>query len=192
MAWPCFLIEPTLRYQRYTRRYSKDCATTPACPYGSYHNASEIIDVVTVESHEDVITYTDGTIPEEIRKTAKFPSQCLCGYYFVAEDHWQYGFHLILRDERTGNEYTKLHAPVGAMWHAPWMLPFPEYNHAGDPKGPIVVRLPGGHDWIVDGPARNGGYWSRQGTPPNLTVTPSIQAPGYHGFLRDGVLTDPC
>lgn len=195
MAWPCFLIEPTLRYQRFTRRCSpwKDKATpTPPCPHGAYHNAVEIIDVVTIENHDDAIVYTDGAIPEEIRKTAKFPTQCLCGYHFVDADMWQYGHAVILRDARTGNEYTMRNVPVGAMWHAPWMLPFQEHNHAGDPKGPIIVRLPGGYDWNIDGLSKSGGYWTRQGVPPALTVTPSILVPTYHGFLRDGVLTDPC
>lgn len=192
MAWPCFLIEPTLRYQRFTRRYSKDGTATPACPHGQYHNAVEVLDVVTIERHEDAITYCDGAIPADIRPSLKFPTQCLCGYHFVEGDHEQYGFSVLMRDDRTGNEYTLRNVPVGAMWHAPWLRPFPEHNHAGDPKGPIIVRLPCGWDWNVDGPSKNGGYWTRTGSPPNLTVTPSILVPGYHGFLRDGSLTDPC
>lgn len=69
-----------------------------------------------------------------------------------------------------------------------------------------ICKTPGG-PWMIDGPAKGGGGWSRTGEAPNLSVTPSIHitverplavyTPGakgtrtetcYHGFLTEGVL----
>lgn len=88
----------------------------------------------------------------------------------------------------------------GAMWDAFWL----------DRKGPdgkaLVVILPDGHMWQIDGRAKNCGRkndevhrcWVRHGEPPMLTVDKngdtcvagqgSIQSGGWHGFLRDGKL----
>lgn len=49
-------------------------------------------------------------------------------------------------------------------------------------------------EWFIDGPANNGPMgWTRTGTVPRITVSPSIQCNAgstcYHGWLRDGVLT---
>ena len=35
-----------------------------------------------------------------------------------------------------------------------------------------------------------GGGWTRTGTPPNLTIVPSIQFDAFHGHLRHGVIED--
>jgi hypothetical protein len=89
-------------------------------------------------------------------------------------------------------------APVGAMWDADWyegskLKDGRLYNR--NPDGvTLVVRTPGG-DWIVDGPSfanrEEVGSWSRFGTLPNVTATPSILIPGkYHGWLRDGQLVE--
>jgi hypothetical protein len=86
-------------------------------------------------------------------------------------------------------------APPGAMWNAHW---FRECRHESglyydrNPDGIVLcVRTPGG-DWIVDGPSfrdkKESGSWTRTGTIPNVTVTPSILQPNYHGWLRNGQL----
>ena len=81
------------------------------------------------------------------------------------------------------------------MWYADWM----GQNYIGPDGHALVVRTPSG-DWAVDGPSSGGGKWTRTGTVPNITVTPSIVMgphkdaegkilkPGYHGWLRDGAL----
>lgn len=67
-------------------------------------------------------------------------------------------------------------------------------NHA---RKPIVVMLPGQHVFCVDAQcysAEKGHYggWIVTGEPPNITVHPSIDMKGaYHGWLRNGVLSDP-
>ena len=71
----------------------------------------------------------------------------------------------------------------------------------------LVVITPGGK-WVIDSRASNCGSpwdyehrcWVRHGQPPNITVNKagltcqagagSIQCCSYHGFLRDGELTD--
>lgn len=83
-------------------------------------------------------------------------------------------------------------APVGAMWDCDWMHGCHENDTCYDRNNDgmvLCVRTPGG-DWVIDAPSRNGGFWSRTGTAPDITVTPSIVQPGYHGWLRDGCLVE--
>lgn len=79
------------------------------------------------------------------------------------------------------------------------------------------VKCPDGYPWHMNGPTKQGGYWTITGEVPNFTATPSIHvtcakladAPGpdgtyavvgditlYHGFLAGGVLSStpdsPC
>lgn len=81
----------------------------------------------------------------------------------------------------------------GAMW----------FEDDGDPND-LVVKLPSGSEWHIDRgrhmnaqPDRVGKpripQWMRTGEPPNITANPSINHVGrYHGWLKDGVLTDDC
>jgi hypothetical protein len=67
----------------------------------------------------------------------------------------------------------------------------PEYKATRIDKIPVRICLPGGDWWDVDGPASNSDSgWSVTGEPPNLTVHPSIGTSTYHGWLKDGVLSD--
>jgi len=52
----------------------------------------------------------------------------------------------------------------------------------------LIVRLPNGWDWDLDGPMSNGPGWWRMGEPPNVTAFPSIIAEDYHGFFLQGRL----
>src|SRR5690349_19716063 len=97
----------------------------------------------------------------------------------------------------------------GDMWLCPWYtegenkadhLRWLESGHGflsreyveqrWDTRPPLVLRLPDGTDWLIDGLSTNGGGWIVTGEPPNITASPSIQSPGYHGYLQNGVLTD--
>lgn len=94
----------------------------------------------------------------------------------------------------------------GDMWFAPDMadshLMSAQFRRDWQGKrAPIYVMLPNGvavcvdwHYWGrgLDNPGKDG--WTVTGDPPNLTVSPSLNinpdSPGgWHGFLRDGVLT---
>jgi hypothetical protein len=64
-------------------------------------------------------------------------------------------------------------------------------------KGPdgialAVILPPGGHTetWHPDTGAKDGPPWTRTGTIPRVTCTPSILTNKYHGFLTDGFLVE--
>ena len=92
------------------------------------------------------------------------------------------------------------------MFPAPWLLDpvwaddlSPQYRREfGGKRPPLVVRLPCGYDFCIDFRARRdgGAYgdgWAVSGTPPQITLSPSINIVGsYHGWIRDGVITDDC
>jgi hypothetical protein len=88
-------------------------------------------------------------------------------------------------------------APVGAMWNCDWYRGEHHENGTAYDRHPdglvLCVNTPGGH-WLIDGPSfsngREVGKWERTGVAPNITVTPSILQPRYHGWLRDGQLVE--
>ena len=56
-------------------------------------------------------------------------------------------------------------------------------------RPPICIVVPNGRLWEIDRKSRNGDGWKVEGEWPNLTCSPSILLPGYHGFLRNGEFT---
>lgn len=71
------------------------------------------------------------------------------------------------------------------------------YREHSATRAPLFVVMPDGSTFCVDSMAwtpERGHYgegWTVTGTPPNLTLTPSINLTGrYHGYIRDGVITD--
>jgi hypothetical protein len=93
---------------------------------------------------------------------------------------------------------------IGDMWPAPWFLgeehsrlfwTSTQYDRdwAGK-RPPLVVVLPGGHAHCVDiGGTGNRDGWIVTGEPPRITVSPSINVHGiYHGWIKEGVITDDC
>jgi hypothetical protein len=208
----CFLIEPTDQYWRMLRRYVSDLnRPCPACP-DAYHNAEVLIDTVEAESHP---TTSDDPA---MRDDPRWPTTCdRCDYTFVETDERQVSHDQQYVDRRTGLVYTihgshhvpRPHVPIeaapdGAIWRATWYEDMPEFT--GSDGHSYIVRTPGG-DWAVDGPStdhasrpqpkRTGGGWQRHGSPPFLTVRPSIllgKKPDgswtYHGFLTNGFLEE--
>lgn len=69
-------------------------------------------------------------------------------------------------------------------------------NNAG--RKPLVVKLPGPNYFLIDGQCFDSGRgfydgWTVSGTPPCITVQPSINLVGrYHGWLQNGVISDDC
>lgn len=62
-------------------------------------------------------------------------------------------------------------------------------------RRPLFVVLPGQHLFCIDGQewnsGRHWGGWTVTGEVPDITVSPSINIGGlYHGWLKDGVLSD--
>lgn len=186
-AFTCFWLEPVARAERMLRRYYlTDGGTQSECstPTG-YHDVHVVVEQVDLPL--DKPGSGDDRWPHD---DPRWPKACACGYTFAERDHWQHGVHRLYERSDT-RELISLwggRVPPGAMWDADWM--------GDDYRGPdgrcLVVKTPGG-DWCIDGPASNGGRWTRSGTPPKITANPSIAVGDpqrYHGWLRDGVLVD--
>jgi hypothetical protein len=193
MNFTCFMLAPEELARRSLRRYhpghGRDCRGGAL----SYHSASVVIEEnvpyptkirIGASGQEGVIFGESGD--DWPHEDPRWPSSCACGYAFCDGDAWQHNLDRLFSRSDGGPRTTLREAPVGAMWHAAWWP---------DDRGPdglcLVVKTPGG-EWMIDGRARDGGRWTRTGTPPRITVTPSILCghgpEAYHGWLRDGVL----
>ncbi|MCK9198898.1 MAG: DUF6527 family protein [Bacilli bacterium] len=99
----------------------------------------------------------------------------------------------------------------GDMFYADWLvdknndvrMSSKQYNRDWlGKREPLVVILPNGQSFMVDSyyrsvetnPEKEG--WTVTGKAPNITLSPSINAEspsnhklGYHGWLRDGILS---
>lgn len=201
MVIKCFMIEPTSMSHRWLRRYSRNDGPCPENT-GHYHNALTRIEdgvchlvrdmrpeVGGASWHADDDETQHDTWPHD---DARWPIHCACGYAFLPEDHWQVFWHPVFRRVDNGATMTLYDCPPGAMWDAAMWGPW----GVGSDGRSLHVALPpnGGYDsWCIDGPSINNGAfgpgWHRTGEPPNITVTPSILTPRYHGWLRGGELT---
>lgn len=209
-ATPTYWLEPTSTVAWGLRRYSRGGLT---CEQGHHASLAYHGRAAAQLGPGGALADSCPEVPED---DPRWPTECGrgCGYRFTADDEWQNWFELIYRRADTGAEYV-LHAeagaeavgvpaaPPGGSWNADWMTPWLQ------PDGIcLVVRLPNGHDWMVDGEASNCDRkgqphqcWVRHGDPRKANVTVdkagdtcsagagSIAVPGYHGFLRAGVLT---
>lgn len=194
MGIPCFLLTPTNRAARWLRRYlsSEVPEGVRLCEPLGYHDA-----LVRIEDGPLVLLEKGKRTTDPLTWSVddpRWPTQCdHCDYRFDDREVRQLfyqpiyltpdGRDVVLHSQPLpGAEL----APVGAMWDADWYRP-----HWQGPDGRcLVVRTPGG-DWVIDGPAEDGGRWTRTGTPPRVTVSPSILiSDRYHGWLRDGELVE--
>ncbi len=173
----CFWTEPTDTAEESFRRFvfEAKCAGK-----SGYHTASVYLGIAPWHDGE---LYGCGDLPsEELRRDPRWPTSCSCGYAFRPADEWQHNLDRQFRRVDTGERFTIRSAPAGAMWDAKW------WNEPGPDGITLCVKLPDGCDWMVDGPASNGGRWTRTGTVPNISASPSILTDRYHGFLTGGVL----
>lgn len=196
MAWKCIWVERSGLVRRAARGFV----------YRGAHTCDEMVPI-----EDNIALYNlDGHLdfqPKLALDDPRWPKACSkCGYTFDKNDYEV--FQDVLYRFPDGSQKTQREFPIGTMWNAWW------YNDLKGLAGPdgqsICVRLPGNHDWLIDGPASNCTMpndnvhkcWVRHGTPPNITVDKnghtcgagagSILVPGYHGFLRNGELTDNC
>lgn len=206
MAWRCFVVEPAGRLHRYLRRFT--WAKELECPErdGAGHDAWAYLDEVEdpaagIRDQEEKRAMAreadENGNRELLRKLVcgdlwphndgRWPKVCeFCGYEFQDGDEWQLNHaSLWSRVDGTGDVFELPNAEPGAMWDAWWLEP------KGEDGRHLVVKLPDGWEWEVDGPSSEApAGWERQGEPPEITVSPSIASPGYHGFLVAGELTD--
>jgi hypothetical protein len=194
VSWNCFLVKAVEEQEAWLRRYADGpCPLVPGD--GSYHGAMTSIGRIELSYTKE--GYIDSTDPSLYEEDERWPTTCECGYEFRVNDDPRQVMGRQLWENIAGERRmidrpwrSKEHPPMwepGAMFDAFWL---------GDwAKGPdglhlSVVLPPDNHIWHVDGPSTSGGRWSRSGTPPDITATPSILTPKYHGFLQGGVLTD--
>ena len=58
-------------------------------------------------------------------------------------------------------------------------------------RPPLCVCLPDGNWWFLDFHAHNtSSGWTITGSIPQISANPSILTPTYHGYLRNGILSD--
>ena len=186
----CFLVVATDRHRVKLRRWSEG-ASRPCPARGSWgHEAGAVVGEVRDPGHP-----ANGDDPERFpHDDPRWPSACEhCGAPFEAADAWQV-FHegVYARTDGAPGEYFLRSLPAGAMYDATWL------DHQRGPDGrSLMLMLPDGRLWHVDGPSTNGDGWTRTGDAPRITARPSILTHGadgresYHGWLTDGVLT-PC
>jgi hypothetical protein len=178
------IAEFTGRYRQILRRYRS--GSENSCPVYGYHNASVEIDETTDRNNES----GDDRWPHD---DPRWPKICACNaYLFLESDHWQNNYVRIFRMP-DGSEFQFWGAfgrcaPVGAMVRAEWFDDFKDV-----PGDSWLISLPDGGEWITTQKASGGGYWTVEGTPPDITVSPSIfhnQPSGWHGFIRGGELVN--
>lgn len=182
----CFVIKRTGMVRLSLRRtFVSDVPGRPAknCDvsvYG-YHQARVDVAEEPRSQHEDEHGNLWARMSHE-KDHPSWPKACVCGYEFKYDDPW----HRDVNDIYQGTDWrgTLHEAPAGAMWDADWLGKFamgPDALH-------LIVKLPDGNEWLVDGPANDGGHWSRTGEWPKITAKPSILTSTYHGWLTDGFL----
>lgn len=197
-----FFLAPTDLYVRSLRRIRLDDAHK--CRAGTpflYCTASAPAGSVQAEQHP-----TGGQV-EWPRDDARWPQACAqCGEQFADTDLWLVDYERVYRRSDAGDEFTLRTAPPGACWDADWFRDHPAYQ--GPDGRTLIVRLPDGHDWMIDARAKNCTLpddkvhkcWVRHGRPEDGTLhvdknghtcaagAGSIDTGRWHGFLHGGFL----
>ena len=182
MAWKLYLLQPLPFCRRTFRRFVFSSNLKCPLPQG-YHDVSVLVGAR--DPFEDSTLYGTSVIPEreldELMGTSKWPAKCPCGYAFQPTDELQDNRMRLFAGAPGGREYTisDRDLPPGAC------------RMGADDN--LYVRMPDGEDFSPTLNYGGGEKWSMVGTPPAITVSPSINCVGsYHGWIRAGVLTDDC
>lgn len=199
----CFLIEETGNGANYLRRYST--GDNLKCGERNYHDAqvfyADALEIYEIHDGNRVMTGSENIIKPPY-DDPRWPTQCMCGYQFTENDHYQlyHDSYMIRKVDQVIKTFDEWQQIPGAMWDAYW------YPWKGSDGKSLVVILPNLTPWSIDGPASNcnekdivHNCWIRTGEAPDINVTKggtpnhagggSIQAKSYHGFLQNGFLT---
>lgn len=197
MSWRCFFLEPVESVRVELRRYTSYMQGLECPDHHGGHDATVFVEDRPAPLEE---TFTIDDDPAAFpHDDPRWPARCSCGYEFGEHDKWQVWrrrLHRPVGDPLPvgigpDHRFTLRDPPTGAMWYADWLPQRGPDGHC------LAVQCPGGLTWMVDGPASNGPGWTRTGTVPDVTARPSIGAGEkhgrwyYHGWLTDGVLSDP-
>lgn len=173
--------------RRGLRRYSMNDAR----PCTNPHSGSQAWCDATTPLDE--IDYPIDSIVECFdwpKDDSRWPVVCArCQQPFTEKDHRDVARHMLYRRSGTEELLTLHEAKPGDMWNAWWL----QQRFRGPDGLALIVKLPGNGDWVIDGPSQQHpapNAWTRTGTPPLITVSPSILTDHYHGWLRDGILSD--
>jgi len=192
----CFWLEPVELARSSLRRYQRvldyTAVTCPGNPMRHHDTSVYIGDVPYPYDPQGILGYGKDDVPHD---DPRWPKTChVCGYAFKDDDNWQHNVSQYFRDARNGKLYTTRNMPPGAMYDAKW------WDHPGPDGISLAVVLPPEKTdpeygqssvWHPDTPPHNGSApWTRTGTIPKVTCTPSILTPDYHGFLIDGWLVE--
>lgn len=196
----CFVIVPTGYVRHGLRRYVSR-SKCEASGLG-YCNAETVI-----VDRQDVNVTSEAGAFNDLRERArlaypmhmtdeKWPRACACGNVFGIGDMAMITRERLWKPDgqaEGGFVFPRDEAPVGAMYNATWLLD----TYPGPDGKCLVVKCPdglAGHggEWIVDETNIPTGCerWTRHGTWPKVTATPSIlfRDSGFHAFLVEGVL----
>ncbi len=209
MSISCFMMNPSKVVYRYLRRYS---AGDERCSEkASYHNATKLIEILEIPEPAGIFEQDERMSSGDLHphNDVRFPTKCdNCDYIFIPEDYFQVSTERMWQRENTHGLYRISEFPTGAMYYADWMLIENSNFYRGDDNHCLVVITPDGFPWFIDGaannctrPTENHKCWCRKGIPPNITVSKqgcetcaagagSIQTSKWHGFLRNGELTE--
>lgn len=149
MSIPCFFIEPTGKQKVFLRRYvGSDKAKCPG-KY-SYHNGMMLIGEATVKKSPE--GYIESIPVSAYQDDPRWPAKCdHCDYVFGPLDEFQVFTKQIYRRKDNGQEMILDEAPAGAIWNAWWRADF----ESGPDGQCLCVRMPGDHEWCIDGRASN-------------------------------------
>lgn len=215
----CFWMEPSGEVSITLRRFvfgladgEEERASHRACPaaepYGGYTtgcdaSSGEIARAPLAFDRESYEHPTMAAVPEELRPPhddPRWPTVCeRCGGTFRDDDQWQVNQTEVYLRSDTGAEvvsrgYNDPDAKGGLLdvWWRHGMGTKDGLGYVGADGIALGAVCPNGLLWEVDGPATGGGRWTRRGdprVPETLSVSPSIIAGNYHGFLQAGRFT---
>lgn len=196
-----FFCEPSGNVAFWLRRY-RSSAEHKCSATGSYCNGMVPFGRAAARLDDKGYLLCPDSAPSH--EDPRWPSKCdACGGEFDASDHYQFFQDRIYRDA-AGREWPLRELPAGSCYDARW--------YGKDMRGPdgrsLIVILPDGHSWCIDGRASNCTLpndtehrcWVRHGRPEDGTLhvdkdgktcsagAGSIGTPKYHGFLHHGHL----
>ena len=175
MAWKLYLLQPLPFCRRAFRRFVYSTGSKCPSPRG-FHDATAVIETREAFPGSELYGLSSQAFPAP--GDPLWPRQCDCGYVFQPGDPAQDDRMRLFAGAPDGREHiiSDHDIPPGAC-------------RLGD-SGSWYIRMPHGDDFS---PTLNyGGHrWSMVGTPPAISISPSINCVGsYHGHVKDGILTD--